>query len=43
LFWLAILAAVYCGIIKPEFNQGYPLKNAGGYAIPKSIDRFFFF
>jgi hypothetical protein len=42
LFWLAILAAVYCGIIKPEFKPDYPLRKQVSYAIPKSVDRFFF-
>src|SRR5690554_362931 len=29
LFWLAILAAVYCGIIIPLFNPGLLTKNSG--------------
>jgi hypothetical protein len=35
LFWLAILAAVYCGIIKPEFKPGLSTKKAGKLRNPE--------
>src|SRR5690554_4480313 len=42
LFWLTILAAVYCGIMKPEFNPGFCTKMGANHVRPKSIDKFFF-